>query len=79
MDENESEMYIYRKEEKHRVISERWLKFAMVHAVLHTRRPSGETLNRGPDSLWSLKIPGCPSKKSRGVTPASRPNSPIGL
>ncbi len=22
------------------------------------------------DSLWSLKIPGCPSKKSRGVTPA---------
>ncbi len=22
-----------------------------------------ETLNQGPDSLWSLKIPGCPSKK----------------
>ncbi len=36
-------------------------------------------LNRGPDTLWSLKIPGCPSKKSRGVTPASWPNSPIGL
>ncbi len=31
-------------------------------------------LNRGPDSLWSLKIPGCPSKESRGVTPASWPN-----
>ncbi len=37
-------------------------------------RPSDETLNRGPDSLWSSKIPGCPSKKSRGVTPASWPN-----
>ncbi len=37
-------------------------------------RPSDETLNRGPDSLWSLKIPGCPSKKSRGVTPASWSN-----
>ncbi len=36
--------------------------------------PSDETLNRGPDSLWSLKIPGCPSKKSRGVTPAFWPN-----
>ncbi len=31
------------------------------------------------DSLWSLKIPGCPSKKSRDVTPASWPNSPIVL
>ncbi len=30
-------------------------------------------------SLWSLKIPGCPLKKSRGVTPASWPNSPTGL
>ncbi len=30
-------------------------------------------LNRGPDSLWSLKIPGCPSKKSRGETSASWP------
>ncbi len=40
---------------------------------------SGETLNQGPDSLWSLKIPGCSSKKSRGVTPESWPNSPIGL
>ncbi len=28
-------------------------------------RPSDETLNRGPDSLWSLKIPGCPSKKNK--------------
>ncbi len=28
-------------------------------------RSSDETLNQGPDSLWSLKIPGCPSKKSR--------------
>ncbi len=36
-------------------------------------------LNRGPDSLWSLKIPGCPSNKSRSVTPASWSNSPIGL
>ncbi len=35
--------------------------------------PSDETLNRGPDSLWSLKIPGCPSKKSRGVTPVTSP------
>ncbi len=26
-------------------------------------RPSNETLNRGPDSLWSLKIPGCLSKR----------------
>ncbi len=42
-------------------------------------RPSDETLNRGPDSLWSLKIPGCPSKKRRIVTPASWPNSPTGL
>ncbi len=39
-----------------------------------SHRPSDETLNRGPDSLWSLKIPGCPSKKSRGVTLASWPN-----
>ncbi len=30
--------------------------------------PSDETLNGGPDSLWSLTIPGCPLKKSRGVT-----------
>ncbi len=37
--------------------------------ILH--RLSDETLNQGPDSLWSFKIPGCPSKKSRGVTPAS--------
>ncbi len=36
-------------------------------------------LNRGSDSLWTLKIPGCPSKKSRGVTPASWPNLPFGL
>ncbi len=42
-------------------------------------RPSDETLNQGPDSLWSLKIPLCPSKKSRGVPPASWPNSPTGL
>ncbi len=27
--------------------------------------PSDETLKRGPDSLRSLKIPGCPSKKKR--------------
>ncbi len=38
-------------------------------------RASDETLNRGPDALWSLKTPGCPSKKSRGVTTASWPNS----
>ncbi len=42
-------------------------------------RPSDETLNLGPDSMWSLKIPGCPSKMSRCVTPASWPNLPIGL
>ncbi len=42
-------------------------------------RPSDETLNRGLDSSWSLKVPGCPSKKSRGVTPASWPNLPSGL
>ncbi len=41
--------------------------------------PSSSSGHRGPDSLWSLKIPGCPSKKSRGVTPASWPNSPTGL
>ncbi len=28
-----------------------------------THRPSDETLNRGPDSLWSLQIPGCLSKR----------------
>ncbi len=32
-----------------------------------------------PDSLWSFKIAGCPLKKNRCVTPASRLNSPIGL
>ncbi len=32
-----------------------------------------ETLNQGPDSLWSLKIPGCPSKKSKDETSASWP------
>ncbi len=32
---------------------------------------SDEMLNQCSGSLWSLKIPGCPSKKSRGVTPAS--------
>ncbi len=42
-------------------------------------RPLDETLNRGPDSPWSFKIPGCPSKKSKGVTQASWPNFPIGL
>ncbi len=36
-------------------------------------------LNQSPDSLWSLKIPGCPLKKCRGVTLASWPNSPIGF
>ncbi len=40
-------------------------------------------LNRGPDTMWSLKIPWCLSKrvikKSRGVTPASWSNFPIGL
>ncbi len=43
------------------------------------QRPSDKTLNQGPDFLWSLKIPGCTSKKSRGVTPASWPNPPTGL
>ncbi len=31
--------------------------------------PSDEMLNRSPDSLCSLKIPGCPTKKSRGCNP----------
>ncbi len=44
----------------------------------HFQSLSDEMLNRGPDSLWSLKIPGCTSKKSRGVTPVSWPNFPIG-
>ncbi len=34
-----------------------------------------ETLNRGPDSLWSLKNPLALLVKSRGVTPVSWPNS----
>ncbi len=40
-------------------------------------RLSDETLNRGPDSLWSLKIknPMALLVKSRGVTPVSWPNS----
>ncbi len=44
-----------------------------------THTHTDDTLNRGPDSLWSLKITGFPSKKSRGVTPASWPNFPIGF
>ncbi len=48
---------------------------ALITRVFRTSHP----LNRGPDSLWSLKIPGCPSKKSRGITQASWPNFPIGL
>ncbi len=59
---------------------ERASKMKLSLCFTHPRgRPSDETLNRGPDSLWSLKIPGCPSKKSRGVTLASWPNFPIGL
>ncbi len=34
---------------------------------------------KGTVLLWSLNIPGCPSKKSRGVTLASWSNFPIGL
>ncbi len=48
---------------------------ALITRVFRKSHP----LNRGPDSLWSLKIPGCPSKKSRGITQASWPNFPIGL
>ncbi len=57
------------------------LQYSIVPGTLYCKkhRPSDETLNRGSDSLWPLKIPGCPSKKSRGVTPASWPNFPIGL
>ncbi len=41
--------------------------------------PSDEVLTISlKDRLWSLKIPGCPLKKSRGVTSASWPNLPIG-
>ncbi len=40
-------------------------------------RPLDETLNRVPDSLRSLKIPGCPSKKSRGVTLAKLAHWPL--
>ncbi len=39
------------------------------------KRLSDETLNRGPDSLWSLKNPKALLVKSRGVTPVSWPNS----
>ncbi len=49
------------------------------HFTVKKHRPSDETLNRGPDSLWSIKIPVCLSKKSWGVTPASWPNYLIGL
>ncbi len=48
---------------------------ALITRVFRTSHP----LNRGPDSLWSLKIPGCPSKKSRGITQASWTNFPIDL
>ncbi len=34
----------------------------MVTLYSKKHRPSDETLNQGPDSLWSLKIPGCPLK-----------------
>ncbi len=38
--------------------------------TLHCKKhhPSDEMLNRGPYTLWSLKIPGCPSKRV-GVQP----------
>ncbi len=51
----------------------------MVTLYCKKHRPSDEMLNRGPDSLWPLKIPGCLLKKSRGVTLACRPNSAIVL
>ncbi len=38
-------------------------------------RLSDETLNRGPNSLWSLQNPMALLVMSRGVTPVSRPNS----
>ncbi len=38
------------------------------HYTVKEHHPLDETLNLGPDSLWSLKIQGCPSKNSRGVT-----------
>jgi len=51
--------------------------------VLTPKCSDGDTIlskeHRGPDSLWSLKIPGCSLKKSRGVIPASWPNLPNGL
>ncbi len=34
-------------------------------------------LNRGPDSLWSLKIPGCPSIKSRVLPRHPGQTSPL--
>ncbi len=40
------------------------ISFSWSHYTLYMR-PSDETLNRGPDSLCSSKIPGCPSIKSR--------------
>ncbi len=49
------------------------------HYTVNKHHPSDETLNWGPDSLWSLKIQGCSSKNSLGVTPVFRPNLPIGL
>ncbi len=41
--------------------------------------PSDETLDQGPDYLWTLNIPGFSSNKCRGVTSASWLNSPIRL
>ncbi len=49
------------------------------HYTVKKHRPSDDMLNQGPDSRWSLKTLQCSSKKSRGVTLASWPNSPIDL
>ncbi len=43
-----------------------WL-WNVIGSCVSLDRPLDETLNRGPDSLWSLKIPGCTSKKSRVI------------
>ncbi len=51
--------------------------FQVLLSLWSISRPSDETLNRGPDSLWSLKIPGCLSKKSRVLPRHPGQTSPL--
>ncbi len=52
---------------------------ALLCNVINYISPSDETLNRGPDSLWSLKIPGCPSRRVEMWPRHPWPDSPTGL